>query len=359
MKRKTLLSIATSMMIATSLSAQVDCTPANWKFDTMQKGSAQGLFIKEAAAIGGNFQKQTLEDGRQGFRYADNLQGGFAVAHWTGEADCGYNDLTEQQKADFQAFYDAFQIADGGDLGNVLIYQGNSSTETDNRAVKNTVGMSSPGVYVVTQKDLQTGTYKVTIPVRMIVNADLATAKMNTYLGTSWWDGVPLAGSGQSGYANFTLESIPDFNQYWTSYSFEVEVTNNSDPKYDFTPVLIKLGLDWNAANGTILIFDDFKIEKVSAPTLGGQLKVDAVDWDDTPAGGTGIGNVEKKDNIIVFTNTNGIVVVDATEKIEVYNATGMLVASKLPNNAATTIEVSEKGIYLVKTGNTTRKIIF
>ena len=349
--------IAAGMLLTTGAMAQTDCTPKNWKFDGMQKGSAAGLFIKEAAAIGGNFKSQVLDNGHKGFRYADNLEGGFSVAHWTGGADAGYADMTSEQKAEFDSFYNAFQIADGGALGNVMIYQGANSTQTDSRAVKNTVSMVAPNVYVVTQKDLAPGIYKISIPMRVILNEDVATADVNVYVGTSWWDGLPLAGSAGSDYANFHFTFAPAFNDFWTLYEYEVEVKENKDNLYDFAPVLTKLGFGGDLGNNSIVLFDDLKIEKMAAVTLGGQMKTTAVDWSDKPSG---ISTMKASDdNVIVFANSNGIQVVDATAPIEVYTVEGKLIAKVAPAATVTVVPVSDKGVYVVRTGKTVRKVVY
>lgn len=348
--------MAAGLLAATSSMAQTDATPKNWKFDGMQKGSAAGLFIKEAGALGGNFQSQVLENGHKGFRYADDLDGGFSVAHWTGEGDFGFADMSDEAKAVLENFYNSFQIVDGGTLGNVMIYQGANSSETDARAVKNPVSMVAPNVYVVTQKDLDPGIYKISIPVRVILNADVQTADVNVYVGTSWWDGLPLAGSGGSDYANFHFTFAPDFNKEWTLYEYEIEVKENKDATYDFAPVLTKLGFGGDLGNNAIVLFDDFKLERMSDITLGGELKITPVDWNDTP---TGIYSAKGDNNVIVFANNNGIQVIDANAMIEVYNAAGQLINEVTPTAALTTIPVSDKGIYIVKTGMTTRKVIY
>lgn len=355
--KKVLLTTAAGLFVATSVMAQVNVAPKNWRFDGMQKGSATGLFIKEAGALGSNFVSQTLENGHKGFRYADNWEGGFSVANWVADRDgISYSAMTDAEKTNLDAFYNSFQIVDGGKLGNIMIYQGNASTETDVRAVKNTESMSAPNVYLVSQKDLDPGIYKISIPIRVILNEDVETADVNVYVGTSWWDGLPLAGSGSSDYANFHLTFAPAFNDYWTLYEYEVEVKENKDATYDFAPILTKLGLGGNLGNNAIVIFDDLKLEKMPDITLGGQLATTPVDWSDVP---TGVSSVKGNDNVIVFANHNGIQVIDATASIEVYSAAGQLVNTVVPNTTLTTIPVSDKGIYIVKTGNTTRKVVY
>ena len=345
--------VAAGLFVATGAMAQVDCSPKNWSFDKLTRGSADGLFIRESSALGSNFiGDKTLG---KGFRWADNLEGGFSVANWTG-SDVAYKDMTADQKANLEAFYHAFQIVDGGKLGNIMIYQGNASTATDARAVKNAESMSAPNVYLVSQKDLSMGMYRISIPMRVILNEDVTnTVDINSYFGTSWWDNKPFLG-GANTDGNFHLSAVKDFNDYWTNYQFEIEITSNSDASYDFTPLLIKLGLGATITNKSILMFDDIKIEKITEATLGGTLKVDPVDWSDTP---TGVSYTKYEDNVIVFANNNGISVIDATAPIEVYTVAGQLIEKVSPNTTVTTIPVKEKGVYIVKTGDVTRKVVY
>ena len=352
--KKVLLMVAAGLFVATGVMAQVDVSPKNWSFDKLAKGSADGLFIRESSAIGGNFKGDDALG--KGFRWADNLEGGFSVANWTGAGDIAYKDMTADQKANLEAFYHAFQIVDGGKLGNIMIYQGNASTATDARAVKNAESMSAPNVYVVSQKDLPIGMYRISIPMRVFLNEDITnTVDINCYFGTAWWDNKPFLG-GTNTDGNFHLSAIKDFNSYWTNYQFEVEITSNSAADYDFTPLLIKLGLGGTIANQSILMFDDLKIERITEATLGGQLKIDAVDWTDAP---TGISYTKYEDNVIVFANDNGISVIDATAPIEVYTVAGQLIEKVFPNATVTTIPVNERGAYIVKTGDMTRKVIY
>lgn len=355
--KRVLLMMAAGLIAAASVMAQTDATPKNWKFDGMQKGSAAGLFIKDAGNFGGNFKSQVLDNGHKGYRYADNVEGGFSLTHWTGENDgLTYPEMTDDLKAGFDNFYNSFQIVDGGDLGNIMIYQGANSTEIDARAVKNPTAMVAPNVYVVTQKDLTPGIYKISIPMRVVLNETIETADVNVYVGTSWWDGLPLAGSGGSDYANFHFTFAPAFNDFWTLFEYEVEVKENKDATYDFAPVLTKLGFGSDLGNNAIVLFDDLKLERMPAITLGGKLNIKPVDWKDTP---TGIASTKDGNNVIVFANNNGIQVIDATTVVEVYNAAGQLINKVAPNATLTTIPVSDKGIYIVKTGKTTRKVVY
>ncbi len=356
MKKKTLLFGAIALLMSSNSFSQVDCTPKNWKFDTMERGSAASMFAIEGCGTGYNFKSLNLENGRKGFRYADNLDGAFCALIADDGVGRNYSEINEAQKAKVDAFMEAHQIVDGGDLGNILIYQGANSTENDPRAIKNTINTGGAVMFVASQKDLTAGFYKVSIPVRIVVNSDLDNGtKINLNLGTSWWDGLQFANNTNTGYGTYAIEAHPFFNNEWTMLEFEFQIKNNPDPKYDFTPIMIKLGLG-ATSNNSILLYNDFKLEKISAPTLGGTVIATPLDWNDTPSI-TGTTNLDEN-KFIAFANSNGITVIDANQTIEVYNASGAQINSVEPLNTVTNISISEKGIYIVKVGKNTRKVI-
>jgi len=50
--------------------------------------------------------------------------------------------------------------------------------------------------------------------------------------------------------------------------------------------------------------------------------------------------------------------VVDAKSPIQVYSVSGKLVSFKSPISSVTTIPVAQKGVYIVKIGESCRKIV-
>lgn len=350
--KRLLLSTAVMLFLGANVMAQVDVTPANWKFSAMPKGGVKSIFIVEAARIGGNmsYAGEGGDPGTKGFRRADALPGAIAVNDWA-EPDASYPDMTPDEKARFENFYDAMQIVDGGELGNILCYQGISSTAVDARATKNKSAMGGPALNMFTQKNLVPGIYRFSLSIRVIMNAGAPAAKMNLYCASSWYDQLNYAGSNTG--ILFDIDCVPDFNDFWTTYQYEVEVTKNADANYDLTPINNKLGVG-GFANDAVILLRDYKIEKIADATLDGKVKITAENWDDAP---TGISNT-LSNNIIVFGNANGITVIDAKTLIEVYSTNGQLIAQKQPNvDSFTTIPVSQKGVYIVKVGKISKKV--
>lgn len=351
--KRLLLSTAVITFLTANVMAQTEVTPANWKFSAMPKGSAKNIFIIDAARIGSNlsYSGEGGEPGKKGFRKADKLPGAFVVNDWDPTGVAAYENMTADQKARFDNFYDAMQIVDGGKLGNILCYQGINSTAIEDRATKNKSAMGAPSLNMFTQKDLPNGIYRLSLSMRVIMNAGEAAGSIGLYCASSWYDQMNYAGSNTG--ISFNIDCAPDFNAFWTTYQYEVEVKANPDANYDLLPINNKMGLG-NFANSAVILMKDYKIEKVSEPTLGGKIKIIPEDWDDAPTGISKMSN----DNIIVFGNANGITVIDAKTLIEVYSVAGQLIAQKQPNvGSYTTIPVTQRGVYIVKVGNTSKKV--
>ena len=352
--KKLLFSLAIS--VATCMSAQTDMTPSNWKFSTKPLGPASSIFIKEASAIGGNLvYGKTTADGHKGFRAADSYDGAIVVNNWTGAADgTEYPAMTAADQSNIDAYINAFQFVNGGQLGNLLCYQGNGSTNSRPGAVKNTQSMSAPSLNIFTQKDLPVGIYKVTFSIRTIMNAGTSPKSSSVYVASSWFDQLKFAGS-STGIA-FGIDQAPAFNADWTTYQYEFEVTTNTNPLYDLTPVNLKLGINnWDITNTTIILLNSLKLEKVTAATLGGAVKITYPTFDDTP---TALKTIADDNKFITWGANNVINVVDAKSPVEVFNTAGSLIGKAVNSSALTTVSVPAKGTYLVRVGNQTRKVV-
>lgn len=354
MKAKNLLLFA-ALSVVTSMNAQTDMTPSNWKFSTKSVGAASSIFIKDASTIGGNLvYGKTTSDGHKGFRWADNYDGAFVLNNWTGEGDnIEYANMTAAQKSNMDAFIDACRFVDGGQLGTIFCYQGNGSTYSRAGAVKNTQGMSAPSLNIFTQKGLPVGIYKVTMNIRTIMNDNVSPKTMSCYVASSWYDNLKFAGSNNG--LSFNIDCAPAFNSDWSTYQYEFEVTSNSNALYDLTPVNCKVGLGWDMSNSAIILISSLKLEKVTAPTLNGAVNVTYPTYNDTP---TGIKNMAEDNNFIVWGANNEITVVDAKLPVEVYSVSGQLIGKVMNGSSVTKVSVPFKGTYLVKVGNQTRKVI-
>lgn len=354
MKTKFLL-LALAVTFSTCMNAQTDVTPANWKFSTKTIGQASSIFIQGASTIGGNLvYGNTAPDGHKGFRWADTYEGAIALNNWTGAGDnIEYASMSVAQKSNMDAFISACRFVDGGQLGTIFCYQGNGSTFSRTGAVKNTQGMSAPSLNIFTQKNLPAGTYKVTINMRTIINSSVAPKTMGCYVASSWYDNLTFAGSTTP--LSFNIDCAPAFNADWATYQYEFVVASNSDPLYDITPINCKIGMGWDMSNSAIILISSLKLEKMTAATLNGAVKITYPTYNDTP---TGIKNTADDNNFIVWGANNKINIVDANSPVEVYDMAGHLI--KKVENGATAIKVSVpvKGTYLVKVGNQTRKVV-
>ena len=105
-----------------------------------------------------------------------------------------------------------------------------------------------------------------------------------------------------------------------------------------------------------IVLFSDIKLEKIE--TIDNKyvpVKIEDVEWNDSP---TGISYKIADQNAVVWASNGEITVVDAKSPIQVYSVSGKLVSFKSPISSVTTIPVAQKGVYIVKIGESCRKIV-
>ena len=342
------LTIIALLSIKSVVAADLDVTPLNWKFSQMQIGSARSLFLEQSACIGGNLTYP--------FRDADSRDGAFAANDWRGPGTTKFINMTEDQKKSFYDFYDAWRIADAGAMGKVLIYQGKNSTGSDgyNRAVKNINTLNAPSLNIISPANLETGqNYEVEFTLRVIMNDGASSNKFNMYTGTSWWD--PIAGNGD--YRNFDINVAPAYNSYWITYKIEFFARTNSDPNYKFFPFNSKFGMPYDLANATIIMFHDFKLTKKDALSgyPAGSPRV-RTELNDTPGPNATILTPEQ--NAIVSIHDKIITVIDANAPIIIYSVTGKQLYQNAKPTMVTEIGLNNPGCYLLKIGNSIRKVI-
>ena len=412
--KKTLLSLVLLAFVG-NVSAQDastvvgDKTPAAWAFDKMDKGPLSPYFFREAGTLGANFEwKWCLgedgKDGHKGFRWADQSQtGGYAVALYGSPEgnNIGFGQMSENSKADLEAFYNTWQVTDAGKMGNIIIYKGHNSQYTDKRVMRNdSVMEGGPNMYFVSNADLEVETdaaspvyYRLTWRVRTILpdgENDPNSQTISACCGTSWWDGLPLAGSGRtSGYGSLQGDDNGHHcykaeNEYWTEYVMEIELkqmkVTTGNEVYDIAPLLFKVGIGKDVANDAIIMFDDLKLEKVNAVTVKGEIEKQTSSKtfyygyvkneygegnDDAsnyvlPNYVDGIHATKiKATELIVLRGDNGLTVFDADGPVSLYNAAGQLVGTETPSNCQAEFNVSQRGVYFVKAKNGVRKVVF
>jgi len=344
MKTKTLL-ISFAISVATCMNAQTDVTPANWKFSTKNQGPAgittsNGIIIQSECSI---------DQLSYPVAATDVQPGSIVLFDWDGSGQKKYANMTLVQQQRIDAFIAGFNIVNGGTLGNILCYQGVGSTNTRQGSVKNTKSMSAPSINIFSHKFTESGTYLITLSIRTIQNPGASTASISGYVANSYYE--QLYSAGTSNPIAFSISCNPAFNDSWTTVQYEF----TTSPFY--SPVVCKLGLPWDIANNSIVLINSLSIVKETAATLGGAVKITYPTFNDTPIT-TGINNIADDNKFIVWGANNVINVVDAKSPVEVFNTSGSLIGKAVNGSTVTKISVPVKGIYLVKVGNHTRKVV-
>ena len=361
MKRKSLL-FGAALLMAAGVMAQTDVTPANVKFSAMEKGNPSEIFAKDASKFGGNLN--------QSGTYLNSVVGdkpGVLVVHsWSGSiSEKNWADMTAEEKQNFEDFYNTFQIVDGGALGNILAYQGVNSTVTDNRITKNVSSLGdAPSLCFLTPTTgfVQGKVYRFTASFRTVLNDDATDYELNLNIKDSQGNEQHFAKTdGATGDGTFSqkIKFAKDFNNYWFQTQFElIYNAGNETDDYKFLPYNLQFGLGGVMGMNALFFMRDLTIEQVDAPILDGKIKTTPQPtWNDTP-NPDAISAQELNNNIIVFANDGIISVVDASAPVEVYNAAGVLVNRAEAEGTVVNIPVAQKGLYLVKVGATTRKVV-
>lgn len=343
--RRNLLLASAVCFLSVSIMAQ-NYAPTAWTFSKQEKGSAAGLFIKEMAAAHWNCKAP--------FRLGDHLDGSIGLACYVsgdlvGPITDDYAQMSEADKVSFGEFYKACQIVDGGELGNLFCYQGKGSTLSDSRAVQNTKAMPNSTLFWLSNTDIPLATnYRLSMGFRVIANSGQNSLKLT--IATSHYDGID-----NGTYREFELPFYAEYNDYWNNAILDFTIADNTDPNYKELPIVIKMWLGGGIEN-SILLLSDIKLEKIAATDdkyIPG--KVEDVDWVDTPTGMS----YEKADQKAVVWASNGeITVVDAKSPIKVYSVSGQLISFKAPVSNVTTIPVTQKGVYIVEIGDSSRKVV-
>ena len=343
--------VSTVCLFSLGATAQ-NYAPAAWTFSKQQQGSAAGLFIKEMAPTNWNCKAP--------FRLGDALDGSIGLAcavggDVTGPGSDLYANVTDADKAVFEEFYKACQIVDGGELGNLFCYQGSASTMSDPRAVKNSKAMPNATMFWLSNTDIPlAANYRVSMGYRVIANSGNNAMKLT--LATSAYDGIDYGTDLANGtYRELELPFYADFNDYWSTATMDITIADNTDPNYKELPLVIKMWLGSGIENA-IVLFSDIKLEKIE--TIDNKYvpgKIEDVEWNDSP---TGISYKIADQNAVVWASNGEITVVDAKSPIQVYSVSGKLVSFKSPISSVTTIPVAQKGVYIVKIGESCRKIV-
>lgn len=352
MKIKNLLLAATGLFCVVGMNAQTqDYAPVNWKFSEMEVGSAESIFIKEMGSTNWNCKAP--------FRLADDGQGGVGLScnvggDITGPGSDVYENVTEADKAVLDEFYKAARIVNGGSE-NLLCLAGKNATADYPGAQKNIKLLPAATLFWLSGTDMPLASnYRLTIDYRVIASAD---SKISLTLATSAYDGVDNnTGLASGGYRTYDLPVYAAFNDYWNRAILDFIVEDNTDASYKELPIVIKMWLGGSLYDNSVILFRSFKLEKIDAINeayVPGT--VTDCDFSDNPS--SAVSKVFTNE-LIAFGNDGVISVIDAQEPIEVYNAAGVLVSRVNEVSTLVNIPVSQKGMYIVKVGSVSRKVV-
>lgn len=331
-------------MFANAINAQ-DYAPVNWQFNKMSVGSAEEIFIREMGSTNWNCKAP--------FRLADDGEGGIGLScapggDITGPGSDVFEGVTEADKAVLDEFYKAARIVNGGSE-NLLCLAGKSATATYLGSEKCTKSLPNATLFWLSGTDMPLdANYRLTIDYRAIADSE---GEMALTLATSAYDGVDEGPS----YRTYSLPVIPAFNDYWNRAILDFNVKDNTDAEYKELPIVIKMWLG-NLYDNSVILFRAVKLEKIDEinPEYVPGTVIDC-DFVDNP--GSGI-NEEKAEDVLVWGNDGNITVVDAKYPVEVYTTDGMLLNKTENNSTLVNIPVNKSGVYVVKCGNTVKKII-
>lgn len=347
--RKILLLGVSCLFAGSSLFAQ-DYAPKNWKFNEMNVGSAEEIFIKEMGA--------TVWNCKAPFRLADDGNGGVGVSSAvggdiTGPGSNAFENITDADKAVLEEFYKSATIVDGGSE-NLLCFIGKDAENTYPGGVKCEKSLPNLTFWWLSGTDMPLGgNYRLTIDYRIIAKN---AGSIKYTIATSSYDGIDNnTGLGSGGYREKEYTIDPAFNNYWIRTTLDFIIEDNTDADYKELPIVVKMFMS-GINEQSVVLFRSFKLEKIDKidenNVPGSQSVVN--DFKDNPS------SVEKafENSTIVTTNNGSITVIDAKAPIEVYNTTGVLV--KRVNNNATLINIpmEENGMFIVKSGDVVRKVV-
>lgn len=356
--RRNLLLASAACLFSVCAMAQQDYAPLNWKFSKMEIGSAEGLFVREMASTLWGMDAKV-------FRYGDNLQGAVGLAcNGIGAGTNDFTKFTDEQKATFEKFYNSCQIVDGGALGHLFCYQGSSSDIVDARITKNTEAMGNATLFWLSDTNIPLGkSYRLSFTWRVASKID---NNMKAEIATSAYDGIDngqtdilaVKGVAASGYRGYEMPFYKDFPTDWITSSMDITIADNSDPNYKELPLVVKMW--WgNGIEQGIVFFKDIKLVAIDQPDIAGGYVPGKEevhdDWSDAP---TGISTTTADNQAIVWGKDGEITVVDAVSPVAVYSLSGQLIAIKAPIGNITTIPVAQKGTYIVKIGDSCRKVV-
>ena len=281
--------------------------------------------------------------GTEGFRLADDGNGGVGLANWGSvaggtNADT-YANLNEAEKEYLQDFYDHTYIVDGGPE-NLLCMIGNAATATYTGATARTNSFANATLFWLggNANSVQTPVmdlgkyYRLTIDYRVITTLEPGAATINLSLATSRYDAIdkntPLVGLGteDAGHRKINLPVGTNYNDYWLRATMDVFIEDNTDPKYPELPFVIKMWLGNGIADNSVVLLRSIKFEDIeeSEVVSDAAFTMGTSDFQESSS----VETIDFENDAIVTAKSGNITVIDANAPVEVYNMAGAKVAS-------------------------------
>lgn len=368
--KKGLLLTGAALCAMSMMAQDVNYAPVNWRFDQMEVGSAESIFLKDMASAAWNCKAP--------FRSADNGNGGVGLANngANGESADNPEGFANQEAtlAYFEDFYTnarivATNIVDGDNRTpeNILCLIGKDAAATYPGGQARTNSFGSATLFWLSGNE-NSGTtpamevgknYRLTIDFRVIMPESVEVDQVDFTLATSAYDGIDQnTGLGDGGYRTGSVQVYPSTNDYWNRAIFDFMVFDNNAADYKELPFVIKMWLG-DMADNSVILMRTFKLEQIDEidPANVPCNATDYPTYSDEP-GTVSVENVGIQNDAIVTVANGAINVVGAKSSIEVYNIAGAKVATVAAPSDVEAIDLDMNGVFVVKVDGVAQKVI-
>lgn len=364
MKRNLLLTGAAICALG-ALAQTTNYAPQNWRFDQMQAGTAESIFLREIATGGWNCPAPfAAYDGK----------GGIAIATGgAGVSSNSYASMTDEEKAYLEDFYTNAQIVTTTftttdtkeqTTENVLCMVGKDATETYGTGTARVNSFPNPALFLISgNEDSSTPMtvgryYRLTIDYRVITEA--ATGSISVTIADNSYNGIDIGtGLGSGSYRTGELAIYGDLSGEWNRGIFDFYVADNTEEGYRELPLAVKCYIANGLMDNSIFLFRTIKLEEISEvdPANVPCNNNEVPNYTDEP-GTNSVEQIGISEGAIVTAANGKITVIDANAPIEVYNMSGAKVAYVAAPSMAESISLDMNGVFVVKVGETVKKVI-
>lgn len=342
--KKSLL-LTTAAMCAFGMMAQTDYAPTNWKFANMSVGSAENIFIPEAASLQWGIQAPNV-----GNWYTGSNDGGVVLSNWIADdAPNSQTGFTDEWKATFDEFYKAASIVDAGSE-NILCFIG-ADAKTSYEGGTKAPSMPNATLFWISGNQVPLdANYRFSIEYRFITAGDYTgdnSMKLEFHNASMY--GVSNDGNGHE-FKIPIYKAVGDAGVWNKSY-IDFKLVDTKDQDQPTLPIVVKMNVIPQFQTSVIL-FRSFKLEAITEleATSGKTVRSDFTET-------SGVSEVYTNDVIVTAANGN-ITIIDANAPVEVYNMAGAKVASVAAPATVETISLDMNGVFVVKVGDKVQKVI-